>query len=92
MAAIDIDRLITAVSQKIGQDFLLKSGVTINVSSVRRSGASGDTLVIFGTIMKDGQAYVPAGGWPIVWVNAKGGANGAEAAANAQAMLADLVT
>ncbi len=91
MAATDIDRLITAITQKIGQDFLLRSGVTINISSVRRSGASGDALVIFGTLTKDGQVYTPAGGWPIVWVNAKGGANGAEAAENARAMLDGLV-
>lgn len=92
MAATDIDRLITAITQKIGQDFTLRTGVTINVSSVRRSGATGDTLVIFGTITKGGQSYTPAGGWPIIWVNADGGANGAEAAENARAMLDALVT
>lgn len=91
MAALDIDRLITALSTRIGQDFTLRSGVTINIASIRRGG-SGDTLVIFGSITKAGVTYVPAGGWPIIWTNARGGANGAEAAENARAMLDALVT
>lgn len=91
MAALDIDRLITALSTRIGQDFTLRSGVTINIASIRRSGA-GDALVIFGTITKAGVGYVPAGGWPIIWTNARGGVNGAEAAENARAMLDALVT
>lgn len=92
MAALDIDRLITALATRIGQDFTLRSGVTIRITSVRRSGADGGTLVIFGSITKDGVAHVPAGGWPIIWTAAKGGANTTEAAENARAMLDGLVT
>lgn len=91
MAAIDADRLLNAITQRIGQDFTLRSGVTINVSSVRRTGSAGDSLIIFGTIIRAGIEYVPPGGWPIIWTNARGGANAAEAAENARAMLDGLV-
>ena len=90
MAAIDADWIIQALSDYLGQDVTLKTGVTVNVSSVRRSGPDGGTVVIVGTITKDGQEWRPAGGWPIVWTEGVASTK-QEALQAARDMLANLV-
>lgn len=90
MAALDATNIIQALSDYIGQSVTLKSGVTIRVDSVRRTGPDGGDVVIMGEITRDGVTYNPPGGWPIVWSSGIG-ATKAEALQAAKDMLAGLV-
>lgn len=89
MAAVDVSRLITALT--IGQTFTVRTGVTIRIDGVRRTGPAGADVVIMGAITKNGLAYNPPGGWPIVWTAPPPNTSNADALVGAEAMLSDLV-
>jgi hypothetical protein len=89
MGIIDVNRLLEALV--VGQTYNVRSGVTIRIDSARRAG-DGTTLILFGEITKDGQVWVPPGGWPIIWISPTGGATTNEARAIALVMLDGLIT
>lgn len=92
MAAIDVDRQIAALSQKLNQDITLRSGKTVRLTSVRRSGADGSTLILTGTITFNGVPFVYEAPNFIEWRNCKSGGSAAEIAESARLMLDGLVT
>lgn len=91
MATSDVNTLILLVRGVYGQLRTVRSGVTVRIDSIRRSGADGNVAVLFGQLTKDGVEAIPTGGWPAQWGNPGPNLTAATALAALDQFFSDLV-
>lgn len=71
MAAIDATLQLALLSSWVGQDQTLAANYVVRLTNVHRSGPAANSLVMTGTITKDGVEHLFDNSNPIIWTNPK---------------------